>query len=130
MFGHVDAVLVARVQFAFTVSFHILFPAFTIGLASFLAVVNGLRLWAEDMKYLDLFRRWAKIFALAVAMGVVSGTVVTSYQFGTSLSVFFHKAGPVIGGPMADEGLSAFFFEAGFWGACCSGGSGPGRRCR
>ena len=115
MFESVDAVLLARIQFAFTVSFHFLFPAFTIGLASFLAVLNGLWLWTEDSKYLDLFRYWVKIFALAFAMGVVSG-IVMSYQFGTNWSVFSDKAGPVIGAPMAYEVLSAFFLEAGFLG--------------
>ncbi|CAM3262712.1 cytochrome ubiquinol oxidase subunit I [Paracoccus nototheniae] len=115
MFDNADAILLARIQFAFTVSFHFLFPAFTIGLASFLAVLNGLWLWTRDHKYLDLFRYWVKIFALAFAMGVVSG-IVMSYQFGTNWSAFSDKAGPVIGGPMAYEVLSAFFLEAGFLG--------------
>lgn len=115
MFETADAVLLARIQFAFTVSFHFLFPAFTIGLASFLAVLNGLWLWTKDTKYLDLFRYWVKIFALAFAMGVVSG-IVMSYQFGTNWSVFSDKAGPTIGAPMAYEVLSAFFLEAGFLG--------------
>ena len=115
MLASFDAVLLARIQFAFTVSFHFLFPAFTIGLASFLAVLNALWLWTKDHKYLDLFRYWVKIFALAFAMGVVSG-IVMSYQFGTNWSVFSDKAGPVIGAPMAYEVLSAFFLEAGFLG--------------
>ena len=115
MLASFDAVLLARIQFAFTVSFHFLFPAFTIGLASYLAVLNGLWLWTKNHKYLDLFRYWVKIFALAFAMGVVSG-IVMSYQFGTNWSVFSDKAGPVIGAPMAYEVLSAFFLEAGFLG--------------
>lgn len=115
MFDTADAILLARIQFAFTVSFHFLFPAFTIGLASYLAVLNGLWLWKKDHKYLDLFRYWVKIFALAFAMGVVSG-IVMSYQFGTNWSVFSDRAGPVIGAPMAYEVLSAFFLEAGFLG--------------
>jgi cytochrome d ubiquinol oxidase subunit I len=115
MLASFDAVLLARIQFAFTVSFHFLFPAFTIGLASYLAVLNGLWLWTKDHKYLDLFRYWVKIFALAFAMGVVSG-IVMSYQFGTNWSVFSDRAGPVIGAPMAYEVLSAFFLEAGFLG--------------
>ncbi len=115
MLGSFDAVLLARIQFAFTVSFHFLFPAFTIGLASYLAVLNGLWLWTREQKYLDLFRYWIKIFALAFAMGVVSG-IVMSYQFGTNWSVFSDKAGPVIGGLMAYEVMSAFFLEAGFLG--------------
>ena len=115
MFEMADAVLLARIQFAFTVSFHFLFPAFTIGLASYLAVLNGLWLWTKQHHYLELFRYWVKIFALAFAMGVVSG-IVMSYQFGTNWSVFSDRAGPVIGAPMAYEVLSAFFLEAGFLG--------------
>lgn len=127
MFESFDAILLARIQFAFTVSFHFLFPAFTIGLASYLAVLNGLWLWSKDPKYLDLFRYWVKIFALAFAMGVVSG-IVMSYQFGTNWSVFSDKAGPVIGAPMAYEVMSAFFLEAGFLGIMLFGRDrvGPG----
>ena len=122
-----DATLLARIQFAFTVSFHFLFPAFTIGLASYLAVLNALWLRTKEHKYLDLFRYWVKIFALAFAMGVVSG-IVMSYQFGTNWSVFADKAGPVIGAPMAYEVLSAFFLEAGFLGIMLFGRErvGPG----
>ena len=115
MLDSLDAILLARIQFAFTVSFHFLFPAFTIGLASYLAVLNALWLWTKEHHYLDLFRYWVKIFALAFAMGVVSG-IVMSYQFGTNWSVFADRAGPVIGAPMAYEVLSAFFLEAGFLG--------------
>jgi cytochrome d ubiquinol oxidase subunit I len=115
MFDHADAVLLARIQFAFTVSFHFLFPAFTIGLASYLAVLNALWLAGYGAIYRSLFDYWKKIFAIAFAMGVVSG-IVMSYQFGTNWSVFSDKAGPVIGAPMADEVLSAFFLEAGFLG--------------
>jgi cytochrome d ubiquinol oxidase subunit I len=115
MFDHADAVLLARIQFAFTVSFHFLFPAFTIGLASYLAVLNGLWLAGYGTIYRVLFDYWKKIFAIAFAMGVVSG-IVMSYQFGTNWSVFSDKAGPVIGAPMAYEVLSAFFLEAGFLG--------------
>ncbi len=127
MLGSFDAVLLARIQFAFTISFHFLFPAFTIGLASYLAVLNGLWLWTQKRRYLELFRYWVKIFALAFAMGVVSG-IVMSYQFGTNWSVFSDKAGPVIGGPMAYEVLSAFFLEAGFLGIMLFGRDkvGPG----
>ena len=105
----------ARVQFAFTVSFHIIFPAFSIGLASFLAVLNALWLWTRDRTYEVLFDYWKKIFAIAFGMGVVSG-IVMSYQFGTNWSVFSDKAGPVVGPLMAYEVLSAFFLEAGFLG--------------
>jgi len=110
-----DAVLLARIQFAFTVSFHFIFPAFTIGLASFLAVINGMWLATRDEAYLQLWKFWVKIFAVAFAMGVVSGITMT-YQFGTNWSVFSDRAGPVIGPLMAYEVLTAFFLEAGFLG--------------
>jgi len=115
MFDGMTAELLARIQFAFTVSFHIVFPAFSIGLASYLAVLNGLWLWTKQDVYLSLFNYWKKIFAVAFGMGVVSG-IVMSYQFGTNWSVFSDKAGPVIGPLMAYEILSAFFLEAGFLG--------------
>ncbi|MBS8226173.1 cytochrome ubiquinol oxidase subunit I [Vannielia litorea] len=127
MFETFDATFLARLQFAFTVSFHFLFPAFTIGLASYLAVLNALWLATKQERFLNLFRYWVKIFALAFAMGVVSG-IVMSYQFGTNWSVFSDKAGPVIGAPMAYEVLSAFFLEAGFLGIMLFGRDrvGPG----
>ena len=115
MFDQFDALLLARFQFAFTVSFHFIFPAFSIGLASYLAVLEGLWLWTGREVYLNLFKYWLKIFALAFAMGVVSG-IVMSYQFGTNWSVFSDKAGPIIGPLMAYEVLTAFFLEAGFLG--------------
>jgi cytochrome d ubiquinol oxidase subunit I len=115
-----DALTLARLQFAFTVSAHIIFPAFTIGLASYLAVLNGLRLWTGREVFLDLFNYWKKIFAVTFGMGVVSG-IVMSYQFGTNWSVFSDKVGPVIGPLMGYEVLSAFFLEAGFLGVMLFG---------
>ena len=115
MFEGLSAELLARIQFAFTVSFHIVFPAFSIGLASYLTVLNALWLKTRDQTYLDLFLYWKKIFAVAFGMGVVSG-IVMSYQFGTNWSVFSEKAGPVIGPLMAYEVMTAFFLEAGFLG--------------
>jgi cytochrome d ubiquinol oxidase subunit I len=120
------ALLLARWQFAFTVSFHFLFPAFTIGLASYLAVLEGLWLRTGKALYLDLFRYWVKIFAVNFAMGVVSG-IVLSYQFGTNWAVFSDKAGPVIGPLMAYEVLTAFFLEAGFLGVMLFGMEKVGR---
>src|ERR1044071_9791125 len=90
-----DATLLARLQFAFTVSFHFIFPSFTIGLASYLAVLEALWLWTGRSVYLDLFKYWLKIFALSFGMGVVSG-IVMSDQFGTNWSVFSDRAGPLI----------------------------------
>ncbi|MBU2401736.1 MAG: cytochrome ubiquinol oxidase subunit I, partial [Alphaproteobacteria bacterium] len=115
-----DALILARMQFAFTVAFHIVFPAFSIGLASYLAVLEGLWLKTGRDLYLNLFNYWLKIFAVAFGMGVVSGLVM-SYQFGTNWSVFSDKAGPVIGPLMAYEVLSAFFLEAGFLGVMLFG---------
>ncbi len=120
MFEYFDALTLARIQFAFTVSFHFIFPSFSIGLASYLAVLEGLWLWTKDRTYLDLFNYWKKIFAVAFGMGVVSG-IVMSYQFGTNWSVFSDKAGPVIGPLMAYEVLTAFFLEAGFLGVMLFG---------
>ena len=110
-----SAEILARVQFAFTISFHIIFPAFSIGLASFLAVLNARWLLTRNETFLILFNYWIKIFAIAFGMGVVSG-IVMSYQFGTNWAVFSDKAGPVIGPLMAYEVLTAFFLEAGFLG--------------
>jgi len=109
------AIDLARAQFAFTVSFHIIFPAFSIGLASYLMVLEWLWLKTGNDTYLRLFKYWRKIFAVAFGMGVVSG-IVMAYQFGTNWSVFSDKAGPVIGPLMAYEVLTAFFLEAGFLG--------------
>lgn len=127
MFENADAVFLARVQFAFTVSFHFIFPAFSIGLASFLAVLEGLWLKTGKDVYLDLFKYWLKIFAVTFAMGVVSG-IVMSYQFGTNWAVFSDRAGPVIGPLMAYEVLTAFFLEAGFLGVMLFGMNRVGRK--
>ena len=96
------------------------FPAFSIGLASYLAVLEALWLWTGREVFLNLFNYWLKIFAVAFGMGVVSG-IVMSYQFGTNWSVFSDKAGPVIGPLMAYEVLTAFFLEAGFLGVMLFG---------
>ncbi|MCV0383903.1 MAG: cytochrome ubiquinol oxidase subunit I [Erythrobacter sp.] len=127
MFDQLDALLLARIQFAFTVSFHFIFPAFSIGLASFLAVLEGLWLRTGKQLYLDLFKYWLKIFAIAFAMGVVSG-IVMSYQFGTNWSVFSDRTGPVLGPLMAYEVLTAFFLEAGFLGVMLFGMERVGRK--
>ncbi|WP_454687739.1 cytochrome ubiquinol oxidase subunit I [Agrobacterium leguminum] len=126
MLENLDPVILARAQFAFTVSFHFIFPAFSIGLASFLMVLEALWLRTGDGVYANLYRYWLKIFAVVFGMGVVSG-VVMSYQFGTNWSVFSHKAGPVIGPLMAYEVLTAFFLEAGFLGVMLFGISKVGK---
>ncbi|KQP54873.1 cytochrome D ubiquinol oxidase subunit I [Methylobacterium sp. Leaf399] len=127
MLSTFDALLLARIQFGFTVAFHIIFPAFSIGLASYLAVLEGLWLVTKRQVFMDLFKYWIKIFAVAFAMGVVSGLVM-SYQFGTNWSVFSDKTGPVLGPLMAYEVLSAFFLEAGFLGVMLFGMTKVGPR--
>ena len=121
-----DAFHLARAQFAFTVIFHIVFPALSIGLASYLAVLEGLWLATGRQVFLDLFQYWLKIFAIGFAMGVVSGLVM-SYQFGTNWAAFSDKAGPVIGPLMGYEVLTAFFLEAGFLGVMLFGMKRVGR---
>ncbi len=115
-----DPLILARIQFAFTVCFHIIFPAFTIGLASWLAVCEGLWLKTKDVRYRDIAKFWSKIFAVAFGMGVVSG-VVMSYQFGTNWSVFSDKTGSVLGPLLGYEVLTAFFLEASFLGVMLFG---------
>ena len=127
MFEGWDAVVLARAQFAFTMSFHIVFPAFSIGLASYLAVLEALWLWTGREVFINLFNYWLKIFAVAFGMGVVSG-IVMSYQFGTNWSAFSDKTGPVIGPLMAYEVLTAFFLEAGFLGVMLFGLERVGHR--
>lgn len=110
-----DPVLLARIQFAFTVSFHIIFPSFTIGLAAFIAtLLVRWQLTGRDHLY-RLARFWTKIFAVSFAMGVVSG-IVLSYQFGTNWSKFSDVTGNVIGPLIGYEVLTAFFLEASFLG--------------
>lgn len=110
-----DPILLSRLQFAFTISFHIIFPALTIGLASWLAIVEALWLKTRDDRYLDIYKFWIKIFSVAFGMGVVSG-VVMSYQFGTNWALFVKKVGNVIGPLLGFEVLTAFFLEASFLG--------------
>jgi cytochrome d ubiquinol oxidase subunit I len=116
----IEALSLARAQFAFTISLHIVFPAFSIGLASYLAVLEGLWLRTERDIYISAFRYWLRIFAVVFGMGVVSG-IVMSYQFGTNWSVFSDKTGPVLGPLMGYEVLTAFFLEAGFLGVMLFG---------
>jgi cytochrome d ubiquinol oxidase subunit I len=117
---HLDAILLARLQFAFTVAWHIIFPSFTIGLASYLAVLEGLWLTTRREAFDVLYRFWIKIFAISFGMGVVSG-VVMSYEFGTNWSVFSAKVSPAIGPMLGFEVLTAFFLEASFLGVMLFG---------
>ncbi|HLA72612.1 MAG TPA: cytochrome ubiquinol oxidase subunit I, partial [Steroidobacteraceae bacterium] len=127
MFHDADALLLARIQFGFTISFHFIFPAFSIGLASYLAVLEALWLKTGKALYLDLFKYWLKIFAVVFAMGVVSG-IVMAYQIGSNWAVFSDRAGPIVGPLMAYEVLTAFFLEAGFLGVMLFGMQKVGRR--
>lgn len=115
MIETIDHVLLSRLQFAFTVSFHIIFPAFTIGLASWLAVIEGMWLNTKKPVYKELYQFWIKIFAVTFGMGVVSGLVM-SYEFGTNWSVFSDTVGNVLGPLLGYEVLTAFFLEATFLG--------------
>jgi cytochrome bd ubiquinol oxidase subunit I len=111
----IDVSLLARIQFAFTIAFHIIFPSFTIGLAAYIAtLLVRWRFTGEDHIH-RLARFWTKIFAVSFAMGVVSG-IVLSYQFGTNWSKFSVVVGPVIGPLIGYEVLTAFFLEATFLG--------------
>lgn len=126
MFG-LTALELARIQFGFTISFHIIFPAISIGLASYLTVLEGLWLLKKDAVYLQLYHFWSHIFAVTFAMGVVSGLVM-AYQFGTNWSHYSAFAGSITGPLLSYEVLTAFFLEAGFLGVMLFGWKkvGPG----
>jgi cytochrome bd ubiquinol oxidase subunit I len=111
----IDPVILSRLQFAFTISFHIIFPSFTIGLAAFIATLL-VRWYITGQEHLHrLARFWTKIFAVSFAMGVVSG-IVMSYEFGTNWSNFSVVVGNVVGPLLGYEVLTAFFLEATFLG--------------
>ncbi|MDF7674663.1 cytochrome ubiquinol oxidase subunit I [Acetobacteraceae bacterium ESL0709] len=124
---HDVALLLARFQFAFTVGVHIVFPAFSIGLATYLAVLEGLWLKTKQNVFLDLYRYWLKVFSLVFGMGVVSGLVM-AYQFGTNWSAFSLKAGPITGVLLSYEVMTAFFLEAGFLGIMLFGMNKVGKK--
>lgn len=120
MLFDLDPVLLARIQFAFTISFHIIFPSFTIGLASWLAAVEWRWLKTGHTVYRDLYKMWVKIFAICFGLGVVSG-IVMSYQLGTNWSVFSDRLANVIGPLLGYEVLTAFFLESSFLGVMLFG---------
>ncbi|SEF87161.1 cytochrome ubiquinol oxidase subunit I [Marinobacterium lutimaris] len=121
------ALLLARIQFGFTVSFHIIFPAITIGLASYLAVLEGCWLRSRNPVFKQLYQFWSRIFALNFGMGVVSGLVM-AYEFGTNWSGFSAFAGSITGPLLTYEVLTAFFLEAGFLGVMLFGWSKVGEK--
>ncbi len=116
----VDALMLSRIQFGFVISFHILFPAFTIGLASWLAFLEWRWLRTRDSVWRDLFFFWTKIFAVSFGMGVVSG-IVMSFQFGTNWATLSEQAGNILGPLLSYEVLTAFFLEATFLGVMLFG---------
>jgi len=116
----VDPVLLSRIQFAFLIAFHFLLPAFTIGLASYIAVLEGLFLWTKGPAYLRLSAFWVRIFAVSFGMGVVSG-IVMPFQLGTNWSRYSELTAAVVGPLMGYEALMAFFLEAAFLGVLLFG---------
>jgi cytochrome d ubiquinol oxidase subunit I len=114
------AILLSRIQFGFTVSFHIIFPAFTIGLAAWLAVLEAMHLKTGLPVYRRLFDFWLKIFAVAFGLGVVSG-IVMAFQFGSNWSELSRRSGPIQGPLLAYESFTAFALEASFFGVLIFG---------
>src|ERR1700749_2920142 len=111
----VTALLLSRIQFAFTITFHIIFPSFTIGLAAWLTVLEGLGLATGRPVYRRLFDFWLKIFGIAFGLGVVSG-IVMAFEFGTNWSRLSRRTGPIQGPLLTSEAFTAFALEAGFLG--------------
>src|SRR5215470_11413986 len=115
-----DPVFLSRLQFAFLISFHIIFPAFTIGLAAWLATIEGARLATGRVIYRKVFDFWLKVFALSFGMGVVTG-IVMAFQFGTNWSVLAQKTGSIQGPLLGYETFTAFLLEATFFGVMLLG---------
>ena len=109
------ALLLSRLQFAFTISFHIIFPSFTIGLAAWLTILEALYLATGRPAYRVVFEFWLKIFGVAFGLGVVSG-IVMAFQFGTNWDLLARKTGPIQGVLLSYETFTAFFLEASFFG--------------
>src|SRR3990172_5192627 len=115
-----DPLILSRLQFSWVVALHILLPAFTVGLASYIAVLEGLNFFTGREVFLRTSRFWIRIFSVSFAMGVVSG-IVMPFQFGTNWSRFSDLTGDVLGPLMSYEALMAFFLEAGFLGVLLFG---------
>src|SRR6202047_1877845 len=118
----ITALLLSRIQFAFTITFHIIFPSFTIGLAAWLAVIEAMSLATGRQAYRVIFEFWLKIFGVAFGLGVVSG-IVMGFQLGTNWSVLSKMSGPIQGPLLAYETFTAFALEAGFFGVLIFGRS-------
>lgn len=117
---HFDPVFLSRIQFAFVISFHIIFPAFTMGLAAWLATIEGARLFTGREVYRRVFDFWLKIFALSFGMGVVTG-IVMAFQFGTNWGVLAAKTGSIQGPLLGYEAFTAFMLESTFFGVMLLG---------
>src|SRR5215472_8400311 len=115
-----DPVFLSRLQFAFVISFHIIFPAFTIGLAAWLATIEGARLATGNALYRRVFDFWLKVFAVSFGMGVVTG-IVMAFQFGTNWSVLAQTTGPIQGPLLGYDAFTAFMLEATFFGVMLLG---------
>jgi len=109
-----DAVMLSRIQFAFLISFHIIFPAFTIGIAAWLATIEGARLYTGNPVYRRVFDFWLKVFSISFGMGVVTG-IVMAFQFGTNWGVLAERMGPIQGPLLGYEAFTAFMLEATFF---------------
>ena len=110
-----DVLTLSRIQFALTISFHFIFPAVTIGLAGFIAIVETFRWWTKEDVYDRLAVFLTKLFAVTFVIGVVSG-IVMEFEFGTNWSRFSGYVGDIFGAPLAAEGIFAFFLESAFVG--------------
>src|SRR5256885_8626883 len=117
---HFDPLLLSRLQFVWVVAFHILLPAFTVGLASYIALLEGLNFFTSREIYFRISNFWLKIFAISFGMGVVSG-IIMPFQFGTNWSRFSDATANIISPLLAYEGLTAFFLEAAFLGVLLFG---------
>ena len=106
-----DPVVLSRLQFGFVISFHIIFPAFTIGVAAWLATIEGVRLVTGEPVYRRVFDFWLKVFAVSFGMGVVTG-VVMAFQFGTNWGVLAERMGAIQGPLLGYESFTAFMLEA------------------
>src|SRR6266481_7751396 len=116
----ITALLLSRIQFAFTIPFHIIFPSFSIGLAAWLTVLEALSLATGRPVYRGIFEFWLKIFGVAFGLGVVSG-IVMGFQFGTNWSVLSKMSGPIQGPLLMFETFWAFMLEASFFGVLVFG---------
>jgi cytochrome d ubiquinol oxidase subunit I len=108
-----DVLLLSRIQFAFTIAFHYIYPPLSIGLGLLLVANEGMWLWTRKPLYHQMARFWTKVFALTFALGVATG-IVMEFEFGTNWATYSRYVGDVFGSALAAEGIFAFFLESGF----------------